>query len=274
VTAPYKIDRYDNQFPIGTTSQLTEATDKWLGLLNGYGIHTIDMREEYHNLGYNIWDVMYKTDHHWTPQGAFIAFQSIVNNYLSGVDLPQLDLLNYNITEYPDCAWGSEARRTVGGIAKPESEFIISPKFETRIRNNNTNKIGSFEEILINRKYFEDRIHLGPYNCWVSIVGDWIFAQTPVVANREKNEVHTSNLMPDGVIEKRVMFIGDSFLQNINYLSAITFRETLSLYYNGVNNKNTLSKDNINKWLDEFNPDLVVYLRTQRGILDDNFYYK
>lgn len=116
---------------------VNENIDYFEQLLNENHIFTIKLRPVFEKLGWNLEDIFYKTDHHWTTQASFVVFQQLVEQMEQhyGIVLDKenefVDETNYCHVLYPNIFLGSQGRRT-GVIYSGLDDFIvIYPNFLT-----------------------------------------------------------------------------------------------------------------------------------------------
>ena len=138
--------------------------DVYYEYLKKYGIDTLDYRNDFIEFNYIKEDLYYKSDHHWTTRGAFLAFQTMVDKLKKdGVLLENYnyytDINNYKAIKYEERFLGSYGR-SMGYVYTgiDDYEFLL-PKFNTlytfeKIREDGTNQkiTGSFEDVLINKE--------------------------------------------------------------------------------------------------------------------------
>lgn len=150
----YKISKFDDQLPIGDEDYSNVIIDELLSEIKKGGVSTIDLRQEMFNDGINQYDYYYKTDHHWTTEGAFYAYCKIVewisDNTGTTYDKKLTDLNNYKIDTYKKWHLGMRGQRTGKYFAGIDDFDLIHPDFETIIINRTDGTTGSFDEMIIN----------------------------------------------------------------------------------------------------------------------------
>lgn len=203
IQAPFKISKYDDQLPDGIEDYTNENADEFLEAIEGT-VDYIDLREEIYNAGIDQYDFFFKTDHHWTPEGAFWAFGTIseVLNEEYGFDIDEryYDMENYTMEVYEDWCLGSQGRRVGTLLAGVDDISLITPNFETdfifEAIYDDVYKTGTFVEALLDYENIEikDYYNLDAYSVYTG-------------ANSELKSI-TNTLNSDG---KKVLFVKDSF---------------------------------------------------------------
>lgn len=145
----------------------SDVADSYLYYCDTFNVDYIDFRRAMKVSGLEYEDLFFKTDHHWTPQAAFISFQYLIEQLkVDGYDLDPngqyTNIDNYNIENFEECWLGTHGIKTgVSYIDKLESIKIITPKYETDFQYNykyensthmNSMK-GSFDGTLLRRDY-------------------------------------------------------------------------------------------------------------------------
>lgn len=128
-----------------------------VSFLDGFDI--IQMRS---NQGDNK-DLFYKTDHHWTSYGAYLAYQA----YASAMGWKPMSEDEFHIRTVTDSFLGSYHTRGQFGSAKPDSIQVYEPKHpvhsEMYIADSDTMKISLYDESFLAKKdkygYFQGGVH-------------------------------------------------------------------------------------------------------------------
>ena len=84
------------------------------------GCNFIDLRESFASLSDST-QLYYRTDHHWTTQGAYYAYR----NYCASLGLEAKALQNFGITKVSDDFYGTIYSKTLDGKAKPDDIWAI-----------------------------------------------------------------------------------------------------------------------------------------------------
>ncbi len=235
---PYTSSKYDPELPVGIEDYGNDNMDRFMKMLEGTDIETIDFREQMHDDGINQYDMMFKTDHHWTTEAGFYAYQNIsawVEKATGcSTDEKVSDINNYDITVYPKWHLGSRGQRTGIYFAGADDFDLITPKFETSIVSGD--KSGTFEDMVINTKPFKNRIYTSSYTY------DWVLGNS--LGNFEN---------PNAENDIKVLVIGDSMAKAVNPYLILTYRE-IRYIYDGSNP--TMNK----KIIENYKPDVVILL--------------
>lgn len=163
VQAPAKVNKYDQQLPIGIKNYGNLNADKLLEGLSNSGIDTFDLREKMKEELDDYYSAFFKTDHHWKPETGLWAAKQIAKElnqkYNFNFDIQKFDISNYNIKVYEKSFLGSEGRRVSLGYVEPEDISLITPNWDTditiQIPKIKLNKTGRFEDVLIDHKKLE-----------------------------------------------------------------------------------------------------------------------
>ena len=170
VQTPGKLSVYGSLLPEGSQNDYSNYnTDSFLALMQKYGITTYDLRSVFNNQASKNDGLFFRTDHHWTPEAGFIAFQSI-GEYLQkhyGFILDQkiLSSLSYSKETLKRRFLGSAGRRVGMYFSPPLDDFtIIKPMFQTKFITNNPKGqtcTGTFDEVLCADTFLKRRyVHL------------------------------------------------------------------------------------------------------------------
>ena len=238
VQTAYKISKFDPQLPVGVNDVTNQAIDAMIENLKKADVNVLDLRECMHEDGINQYDLYYKTDHHWTNEGAFYGYTKIapmVANFTGTfLDTSLLDFENYNIETYRKWHLGSRGQRTGLLFASADDYNLISPKFETRIFDSSDNSVQSLKEALVRKSVFENRNAASRYT--------YDHAYT----NRDINNLTSL----DAKTDLNVLLLSDSFQQGIKQFMLLTYKDfNIESYWN-------LSPELIAK----YNPDVIIML--------------
>lgn len=234
----YKISKFDPQLPVGVNDVTNQAIDKMIENLKTADVNVLDLRECMHADGINQYDLYYRTDHHWTNEGAFYGYTKMapmVANFTGTfLDTSLLDFENYNIETYRKWHLGSRGQRTGLLFASPDDYNLISPKFETRIFDSSDNSVQSLKEALVRKSVFENK--------------NAAFRYTYDDAYRNRNINNLTSL--DAKTDLNVLLLSDSFQQGIKQFMLLTYKDfNIDSYWN-------LSPELIAK----YNPDVIIML--------------
>lgn len=196
--APQKINS-DGLKPAGAVEYGNLNSDRFLDFLGGQ-VDTLDLRTAFRE---NHSALFFKTDHHWTPEGAFLAFQQIAGRlktrYGFPVDPEVTDRGNYKTTLYPQFFLGSQGKR-VGPLYAGMDDFnLLLPSRETsgftfEIPHKGVTRSGSFEDafMFLGMITDDDPYTANPYASYTG--GDYPLS-----------------IMKNGNGEKKILLIRQSF---------------------------------------------------------------
>lgn len=213
VQVPYKISRYDGALPVGVKDSSNDNADALVMRLSEGGVPVLDLRQWFYEEGMNQYDLFFKTDHHWTPEAAFLAYTKIVNvleeNWELSIDEQYTLRENYAEERYEDWFLGSRGKRTgiyYGGV---DNITLLYPVFETQmtlsVPSEKIFRSGSFKEAIFDYSNIEEKDYFlkNPYHAYI---GD----EYPLVQ-------HENAQAP---VEKKLLIVKDSFTLPVQaYLS-------------------------------------------------------
>lgn len=235
---PYTSSRYDSQLPAGISDYGNDNADRFMEMVSEYGIDNIDFREEMHADRLNQYDMMYRTDHHWTTEAGFYAFGKILDWILdstgAGIDERVADISNYSRTVYEDWHLGSRGQRTGIYYAGIDDYVLITPDFDTSLSRGGME--GSFIDLLVNYSPLENREYTSRYT-YDYVMGN---ALGNYINNNAENDT-------------KVLVVTDSFGKAVNPYLILSFKEVRYIY---DNESSSLTAEYIN----EYNPDVVVLM--------------
>lgn len=194
--------------------------DKYAVSLEKYDIPYYDFRTTMINSGLKETDLFYKTDHHWTIDAAFLAYQDGVTFFRNtfGEDLDPNGIFtnpdNYNYEIYEDVMLGSMGRETGYLYSGIEDFAMMYPKFETSFRVDQVpmpeygvpyTRIGGAEETLLDTDILSTT-DIYMRDCYTALLGGI------------KHETHITNYNnPDG---PKVLMLIDSYSSPYNIFFA------------------------------------------------------
>lgn len=244
--APQKL--MDNsQLPAGIQNYSIEEADLFLDLLADAGVDTLDLRPWFESHG-NYGDWFFRTDHHWRPEAAFVAWGvlagEMTQRYGFSFDPALTDESHYEKTVYERFFLGSQGKR-VGTLYGGVDDFTVyTPKFDTDLtytcpfygidRTGPFNQSVCFPERIAARDWFDGN----PYTYYAG--GDYPLARA----------VNRNN--PEG---PKILLIRDSFACAMTPFLALGCSELVTVdlrYFSGDLTETILSEK----------PDLVVTLYT------------
>lgn len=135
VLAPQKIQTED-LLPSGVRDFGNVNADAFLSVLDEEGVAYTDLRPLFIESG-RYSSLFFRTDHHWRPEGAFLAWQSLCGvletEYGFPWDRALTDEGQWETTVLEDFFLGSQGKR-VGSLYAGTDDFtVFSPRFETNL---------------------------------------------------------------------------------------------------------------------------------------------
>ena len=132
-------DRYldDSMFAreFGEESYTNRNTDLFMERLRAAGIPAIDLRDNIVEENRNIYDMFYRTDHHWTtPTGLWASriIAGAMNEYCGcDIDLSLYDEDKYAFNSWTGCWLGEQGRKVAKTYVGLDDFTEIKPSFET-----------------------------------------------------------------------------------------------------------------------------------------------
>ena len=227
VAAPCKIDINGELLPGGLENKPNAQTDSLLEALNGASVETLDLRPELALDTDHIETYFYRTDHHWTSDGALAAFRVILDRMAK--DDPSIDTSLSNPEMWERHAkenWflGSRGKRTGEWCEGTDSLIWHTPGFQTGmsciIPHRKEFFRGDFAQANIRNQYIEERDFFN-YNAYcVYIGGDYPYVK---------------HLNPSAPNRKRVLILKDSFTLPLQAFMTAAFSQVEVIdprYYN------------------------------------------
>ncbi len=233
VQTPREIHPLEAELPDGAHDFANQSTDAFLKFLHENRINCIDCREILHDEPERHYELFFKSDHHWRPEYAFLAFQKTAEKLQSDcgfkIDPAVLDPQNYERRTAPLLCGvyvgqgnNSERKQTGRFFSKTDSFILFEPRFQTD---------SEFDVPALN-------IHKS---------GNWTetWGQSGVYAFQ--------TMKNHRVAEKRIFLIKDSFgIPFFDYLS-LACHEVIA-----VDPRN--NRESLKKLIQENRPDLVIVI--------------
>ena len=248
VQAPQKLQPQDSRLPAGVNDYGDHYADQVLSVLKEQGVATLDLREAFIATGREWSSFFFRTDHHWTPEAAFLANQVLSARLEEkyGWDFPHqnTDPDSFQRVTLSDWFLGSQGKRVgslYGGVDDIE---IWIPQFETDftylVPIYDMERTGPFEESLLFPERVEELDWFGgnPYTLYSG--GDYPMGR---IYN------HTNEQGP------RILLLRDSYACVLTPFLALNCSEliTIDLRYFG---------DDLLAYVDWLEPDLVLVIYT------------
>ena len=136
VLAPKKEDTYDEILPTGVESFANENCDKLVETLEVSNVDVLDLRPYFSDTPEQINKYFFATDHHWTLEGAFLAYQKLTEHILlkcpeSNIDMWYADMEQWEAHTVEDCFLGSHGKRVGVYFGGVDDVTWYTPTFET-----------------------------------------------------------------------------------------------------------------------------------------------
>ena len=262
IAAPYKVSTLKDNIPEGIVNYANENTDVFLKGLTDAGIDTLDLRPLLSSTSDQVKKYFYSTDHHWNPDGAFVAFQTIIDK----IETIQFEnrKLNKNYTrinqwkrlEKKDWFLGAHGKRVGTKFAGTDSLIYYIPKFSTRmslaVPHHNQIFKGDFVTANIRKTYIEKKDYFY-YNAYcVYIGGDY-----PLVSHRN---INAPNKM-------KVLVIKDSYVLPLQAFMSTVFSEI------DVIDPRFYKASTIAEYITWTKPDIVLMVRYAGSTGSNDFHY-
>ncbi len=236
---PYTSGKYDPELPEGIEDYGNDNCDRFLKMLDDAGVDIIDFRETMHKDGIDHYEMMYKTDHHWTTEAGFYAY-GYLENYIKEktgcrVDERISDIDNYTITKYEKWHLGSNGQRTGIYYAGIDDFDLILPDFETLIQNGDGDQ-GSMQDLIINMEPLADKDYTSRYT----------YDHVLDAALGRFTNLDCEN-------DVRVLMITDSFGKAVDPYLIMAFKE---FYF--VSNRNVTGVTP--GFIEKYDPDVVIMM--------------
>lgn len=263
VQAPSKLNVCD--LPEGMTDYADAEADQFLAILEENGVDTLDLRPLYRQAAAEDPEgaagLFFRTDHHWTPAGAFLGYQALCDklreDYGFDIDGTVTDPDRYSRYTFEGIFLGSQGRRVGSLYAGYDDLELWSPKFDTSLRytvsNTAIDRKGTFSTTVLFPERLKDTspYSTNPYTIYSG--GDYLLARAANLLN------------PEG---KRVLILRDSF--------GCTFTPFLSLACGEVMTMDPRAfdgnQDNIMTYLHWLRPDVVIVLNTTGSLRVDRLF--
>lgn len=265
--SPIKITSNDD-LPYGLEDTSNRNADDLLAALDDVGIDYLDFRQTLKDAGGNWADWFYVTDHHWTQEAAFLAFQALCGRledydqtvavsrgskrHPISIDPRWADRETYDVSTLPGFFLGSHGKR-VGSLYAGMDDFALwVPKLPTLLRYDPTNPIsyGDAEETILfpDRLEEQDPFSANPYTYYSG--GDYGIS-------RIKNYYN-----PQG---PRVMLIRDSYACALTPYLAYAASEVITIdprYFYG----------NLLSYVDWTKPDVVLVMYSSGMVRSEQYF--
>lgn len=259
VQLPYKSDLDGNFYPEGVTACANQNTDHLLSCLNAAGVNALDMRPQLSQTSEMIQQYFYKTDHHWNPEGAFVAFREIMAELQiqfpeGNIDMEYAQWEMWERHEKEDWFLGSWGKRVGQFFGGTDPLIWYTPQFETSmscsIPKHGELHCGDFSAANIRTQYIEQRDLFGYNPYCVYIGGDY-----PLVQHR--------NL--EAPSELRLLILKDSFTLPLQSYFSTVFQEV------DVIDPRYFTECSIAEYAEWTRPDIVLFMINLSSLGEDKY---
>ncbi len=247
LTVPYTDDKYHSQLPGGIADYGNDNLDAIQEAMVRRGVEVLDLRECLYDQNMTTYDIVYKTDHHWTSEGGFWVYLQLIRRLeeIGGYEVPPYikDIGNYDIEKYKEWHLGSFGQRTGRYYAGIDDFHLLVPKFDTYLEQMNEEKSGRLEEVMYDKSALSVRDYSSRYTY------DNVLLTTKNWHN------------PEAPVDKRVLIIGDSMSASVMPYLALTYTDVMWIL--------DTSSAQINPWYIEKNdPNIVISMYHHLWISD------
>lgn len=221
VQAPYKVNQDNNELPYGLEDYPNKNADKLLEGLQKLNIDFIDFREVFSNNFLDYKKLFYNTDHHWTTETAFFAYQYLLDyiekNYGFQYNKQTYNGANYNQLTLKQSFIGSLANRVGKWYAGIDDFTFIYPKFKTKLTYMKYDANGSL--YLVRNGTFEESVfypeRMDNPDTPLAYRDNCYLGGNPDLGRIINHKVHKG----------KILFVQDSFGKPIASFMALNFHE-------------------------------------------------
>lgn len=256
---------YDaSQMPAGydVLDDSDEIADDIVNRARDAGLNLIDSRDVLTASGVPLADLLMYTDQHWSTRASLTMAKSIAQELsaLTGVDMhpERLDIENFETQVFPKLFLGKYGQRIGTGNIDPDDITIYWPKYDTNIHRytNYLGKItdieGSFKESMIRWDYLEP----DEGKTWnIKAYIDYGLV--------ENHDIYRN---PDGA-DCTILLLKDSFSASIGSFLSLVADEIYAVDLRR-------SDMNLEEWLRESNPDVVVVAYSLQMLRQDEYEFQ
>ena len=258
VQAPYKMDINGKLLPDGLTDYWNMAIDELMAALERENVHMLDLRAPLTSDIETTERMFYRTDHHWTPDGAFKAFGMLMehlrDNFYPELDVTYTDPQLWERHQKDNWFLGSQGKRVGSCFTGTDPLIWYTPKFETNmtcdIPKYNRHLEGDYVAANIRQQYIErcDYYALNAYCVYIG--GDY-----PIVIHQN----------PEAPNRKRILILKDSFV-----LPLQTFMSTAFTEVDVIDPRHY--KESIAEYCRQNRPDIVLMFVNGMALANQSYY--
>lgn len=263
VQAPSKLDMAE--LPEGIPDYSGAQADQFLAILRENRIDTLDLRPVFREKAEKdllaVEECFFHTDHHWTPAGAFLGYQTLCEkleqDYRFQLEEEWTDPQQFNRYVFKDAFLGSQGRR-VGSLYVGLDNFEIwSPKFSNDftyvVPLTGVTREGPFASSLLFPERLAETGYYETNQYTIYAGGDYLLSR----AYNQKN--------PEG---KRVLILRDSFGCALTPFLSIVSGEVMAMdprQFNG-------DQDTMLDFVDWLKPDLILVMNSTGSLTVDKLF--
>ena len=248
VQAGKKIDLANELLPLGEKNHFNENANDLLNMLAKENVRTLDLRPFLNGNPEQVSRYYFKTDHHWNYEGAFYAFQLIMQEMNrifpdSPLDLAYTDESMWQKHLLKNHFLGSNGKRVGIFYAGTDDVVYYTPEFDTWMScivpvHNRITK-GVFQDAVMRSEYFErtDYFETIPYCMYIG--GDY-----PLVQHRNAEAPN----------KQKILIVKDSFVLPVQSFMSTLFSEI------DVIDLRHFTEETLAEYIEKNDFDLVMYL--------------
>lgn len=261
VQAPGKPDMNNELLPDGLEHHDQSNADNLLAQLNEHHVNTLDLRPYLSGTAEQVDRYFFPTDHHWTYEGGFVAFQKIMEQLQQLMPNKKLDLTYTDISLWQshtlkDWFLGSSGKRVGKWYTGVDDLTYFTPTFETSmsmvVPKHNRILKGSFEDVIIQERYIVNPPNYygdNPYCLYIG--GDY-----PI----------SHHLNPTAPNDLHVLIVKDSFS-----LPVIAYMSTLVTELDVIDPRH-YTENTLTEYIQSTKPDIVLYMMCTTSITNELYY--
>lgn len=259
VQAPYKLDLNNELLPTGVVNNSNINADNMVESLKNKNVEVLDLRKYISKDVESIEKYYYYTDHHWNNQGAFLAFQKIiekVDEIFYGVDFNSdfLDENKWKKEVYDDILLGSLGQRVGQYYSGVDDVTFYTPEIDLTmamyVNKYFTYYSGNFSDVNIRKgNIVKDYFNITPYAAYIG-------GNHPIVKHYNF----------DSTTDLKVLFIKDSYGLPVSAFMSTVFGRMDSL------DPRYLTSYTISEYVECYNPDIVIQMVTPSVFTNESIF--
>ena len=247
VACPYEESNYDPQLPAGVTDYANDNCNRFLPMLTARGIDTMDIRAEMYRDGIDHYDMMYRTDHHWTTEAGMYAYNRLKDYLVAktgcAVDPRVGDPAYYTASVWPKQHLGYYGQRTGRFFSGIDDFTLYTPQFDTLIEwvaGEKAGHAGRLENAFYDTTALETKDYASRYTY------DLVLGGMSVSENRIVNHLAQNDL--------RVLVVSNSFYKAVCPFLITAFRDVEYVHESSLHRIMTHAYMDMNEY------DAVIFL--------------